>query len=228
MIVEKIVLCVDDDELYLRMLASYLQAYGYAVVSETRGSEALKRAAERQFSAAVLDGFLPDMEVDEIANEVSRLQPTTPVLICTGSKNALPADARAVASAVLSKESGVEALVAALERVTARTRKAESRRFVRYQVEFPFTLRPMHSKATRDLRGCTTSLAEGGLGGRVEGEVTPGENVLIRFLEPHLKSLKAEAQVLYRVGDIYGFEFLRLGSRQRARLRQSFERCLVN
>ncbi len=225
---EKIVLCVDDDELFLGMLSSYLKAFGYAVVSETIGTEGVRRATERQFDAAVLDCFLPDLEAGELAIEVNRQQPQTPIVICTGAADAVPAEARAVANAVISKDSGVEALFTSLERATIQQRRTDTRRFIRYPVEFPFILTPTNSSSAKNLHGRSTTIAEGGLGGILDGEVPVGENVLIRFLEPRLKSLKAEAQVLYRVRNVYGFEFLRLGARQRARLRQSFQTCAVN
>lgn len=225
---ERLVLCVDDDELFLKMITSYLRAYGYAVVAETSGRRTIQRAVDRSFHAAILDCVLPDFGNGEAAIEFNQLQPETGIIILTGSKDSVPARVAAIADAVLSKEEALESLTTALERIPLLNHPRAVRKFVRYPVQLPFTLRLVHADTAVSLQGTATSIAEGGLGGRLDGEVYPGEAVYIQFLEPHLKSLSTHAQVRYRAGDMYGFEFLELNATQRESLRRSFEQLILN
>ncbi len=214
-------LCVDDDDSLLRLISSYLGAYGYKVVTESSGHAALQRAATQSFYAAILDYFLPDLNGGEIAAQISRMHPETAIIMFTGSHNAVPARVAAIADVVLSKQQGVDALVAALDRIPQLRHPKPVRRFQRYRVRVPILVIVARSGQTTGLHGTTVSLAEGGLGGRLEGEVLPGEDVVIEFADPHLVGVRPQAQVRYRTGNLYGFEFISLDAQQVALLRQS-------
>ncbi len=225
---EKLILCIDDDELFLRMITSYLEAFEYAVLPQTSGSKALQSVTERSFHAVVLDCFVRDSSNCELVLQINQLQPETPILILTASKNSVPARVSAIADAVLSKENGLEQLISALDRVPTLSRPRAVRKYSRYPLHLPFIARLIHSNREIDLRGTTVSIGEGGLGGTLDSELYPGEDVLIEFAEPQLASVKAECQVRYRAGDVYGFEFLRLDPQQRQVLRQSCSQWIPN
>lgn len=218
---EKVVLCVDDDSRLLRMIGSYLEAFGYVIVAETTGHAALKRVAVQPFFAAVLDYFIPDLNGGEVAAEIHRLQPDAAIIMFTGSRQLVPSRVTAISDVVLSKADGMDALLAALGRVPELRHPKPVRRFPRYPVQLPIVVRIHVPGRTASLHGTTITLAEGGLGGRLDGEVLPGDDVVIEFEDPRLLSCQPRAQVRYRNGDVYGFEFIGLDAQQQAVLRQS-------
>ncbi len=217
---ENLVLCVDDDQLFLRMVTCYLEASGYTVIAETSGREALRKVAGGcRLYAAVLDCLLPGAFAGEFALELNRLHPETPVIILTGSRTAVPARVSAVADVVLSKESSLDDLISALDRAVKLPHPKAVRRFPRYPLQMSFLLKLVRSDMALNLHGTTTSLAEGGLGAVLDGELFPGEDVKIEFLSPPLQSVRPQAQVRYREGNRYGFEFLGLDSSEKSVLR---------
>ncbi len=217
----KSVLCVDDDVRLLKLISSYLGAYGYKVVAEASGREALRQAAKRSFYAAVLDFCMPDLNGGELAAEISRLHPKTAIILFTGSRSAVPVRVASIADVILSKQDGVEALVAALENIGEFRRQKPVRRFPRYPVQVPILVKVARSGHTASLHGTTVTLAEGGLGVHLDGDIAPGEAVVIEFADPQLLGVRPQAQVRYRAGNVYGFEFISLEAHQAEILRHS-------
>ncbi len=74
-------------------------------------------------------------------------------------------------------------------------------------------------------RGVTTSIGEGGLGGKVEGRLQPGELVLIQVADAETTVLpEPRAKVRYCSQDVYGFEFLDVTPTEQDEVRRLCER----
>ncbi len=79
------ILVVDDDTEIVRLVRAYLEQAGYAVISATDGTTALKLMHQTQPALVVLDLMLPDIDGHEITR-IARSDPqlsTIPVIMLT-------------------------------------------------------------------------------------------------------------------------------------------------
>ncbi len=66
------------------------------------------------------------------------------------------------------------------------------------------------------LCGVSFNFGEGGIGGKIEGELVPGEFVLLQIVDSRLaRPLEPRAQVRYREDDTYGFKFYDVSHRSK-------------
>jgi CheY-like chemotaxis protein len=79
----KLLLCVDDEEIGLRMRKLVLEAEGYDVLTANSGRDSLVLLQHNPVSAVVLDYRMPGMDGETTAREMKRLKPTVPVLMLT-------------------------------------------------------------------------------------------------------------------------------------------------
>lgn len=77
------ILVVDDDQGLLTLMKARLDAAGYRVTCAGGGEEALSRAQETTFSAAVLDLRMDDIDGITLMEELLKIQPYLPVIILT-------------------------------------------------------------------------------------------------------------------------------------------------
>ena len=71
------------------------------------------------------------------------------------------------------------------------------------------------------LQGFSTELGEGGIGGIVDGDLEPGEHVLLTISDPPFETqLEPRAQVRYHKDNYYGFAFSDVGPTEQANVRQ--------
>lgn len=220
----KTVLCVDDDGVMLRMLDACLSAYGYTVVTTTDPYKGLELALSLSFDAVVLDYAMPQLDGGEIARELHATKPETPIIFFTGSCSRVPREAAEFSLGVMEKSEGPMALVAALGRI-AGTKYAPVRRFRRYRTQIPFTLKIEHHEEVAAVSGVATDLAEGGIGGTVAADLQPGDRVRLEITGPLMETpVCPQAEVRYRKGNTYGFEFVGLNEMQVAILRNSCQK----
>ncbi len=78
------ILLVDDDEDMLWCLRSVLSSGGYCLRSAVSGQEALWEAGSVSLDLVIVDAKLPDVDGMDLASEIKRLQPGTPVLLISG------------------------------------------------------------------------------------------------------------------------------------------------
>ncbi len=212
---------MDDDTVMLRMLDACLTAYGYTVVTADDAYKGLELALSLSFDAVVLDYAMPEMNGGDFARRLRSAKPEVPIIFFTGSCSQVPSDAVALSLGVMEKNEGPTALIAALGRITGK-RYATARRYRRYRTQIPFTLRIEHGEQTTLLSGVATDLAEGGIGATVQADLQPGDRVLLEISDPVVDSpVSPQAEVRYRKGNTYGFEFIGLNDMQAAILRNS-------
>jgi DNA-binding response OmpR family regulator len=75
-------LIIDDDVKFTRLLAGYLQRFGYAVDAVHDGQQGLDRARQGKYAAIILDVLLPGMTGWDVLREL-RKESQTPVLMLT-------------------------------------------------------------------------------------------------------------------------------------------------
>lgn len=81
---EKAILIVDDDELVCETLGDVLHELGYETETAVTGREAIEKAKERFFDAALIDIRLPDMEGTDLLSALKEMHPETTAIIITG------------------------------------------------------------------------------------------------------------------------------------------------
>jgi PAS domain S-box-containing protein len=99
------ILFVDDEPSIEALGRLTLEALGYQVTTSLNPADALARfrAAPRSFDLVITDMTMPGMTGDRLAQEVMRIRPDLPVVVCTGHSDLIDPDrARAL---------GIQALV---------------------------------------------------------------------------------------------------------------------
>lgn len=89
------VLFVDDEESLARFGGEMLESLGYYAVVRMSASEALQafRMAPQRFDLLITDQTMPNMSGDALARDCRLLRPDLPVILCSGSKQTLSAEA---------------------------------------------------------------------------------------------------------------------------------------
>jgi len=87
------VLLLDDEEVQVQSVKSMLQKLGYAVVALTDGREALTqlRADPQAFDLVITDQTMPHLTGVMLADEILRIRPGLPIILCTGFSEAVDA-----------------------------------------------------------------------------------------------------------------------------------------
>ena len=83
---KKRILFVDDEVSLAQLGADLLEDFGYQVVCAYDGHQALEifRREELPFDLVVTDESMPQMSGIELAQKLYRLNPETPVILCSG------------------------------------------------------------------------------------------------------------------------------------------------
>ncbi|HIE51564.1 MAG TPA: response regulator transcription factor [Armatimonadetes bacterium] len=117
------ILVVDDDADILLACAEGLPAYGYEVMTISRGEQALQILKTRSFDAVILDWFLPGMDGTEVLKKIRHeIAPEVPVLMLTafGSLESCVEHLRLGASGYLAKPFNIGELARELARLLGR------------------------------------------------------------------------------------------------------------
>ena len=88
------ILFVDDEKPLAELGKQILEEIGYTVVACTNGLDALNifRASHNQFAAVITDQNMPDMTGEQLAQEISRIRPGLPIILCTGYSDSMNSD----------------------------------------------------------------------------------------------------------------------------------------
>jgi DNA-binding NtrC family response regulator len=71
-----------------------LERYGYEVISCTRSKEALAtfRAEPHRFDLVITDQTMPHMTGERLSQELRRVRPDIPIILCTGFSHVMHAE----------------------------------------------------------------------------------------------------------------------------------------
>ncbi len=224
--IRKVVLCVDDDESIRCLLESVLERFGYSALVACNGHEALQLTEQHRIDAVILDYCLPDMNSSEVAQEMKSLRPDVPIILISGLMD-IPSGTLLHADAFVAKGKGLRRLLPVLGRLLQVPRKKQAmvRRFRRFPAQVSLAVTINRAGELARFRGVSTDLGEGGMGGIVDGDLEPGEHVLLTISDSRLNTqLEPHAQVRYRKDNKYGFAFINVGHIEQANVRQLCEK----
>jgi len=91
------ILVVDDEEALVNLLQQKLTRLGYEVVAHHDSTEALAafKAAPHRFDLVITDQTMPRLTGVDLAREILRLRPDTPIILCSGAGSGfVPTDPR--------------------------------------------------------------------------------------------------------------------------------------
>jgi len=118
----QIVLCIDDNQDLLDCDKAVLASFGYTVLIAPPGGKGLELAALHPVDFVVVDYFMPDMNGQEVAIEMRRLQPHAPIIMLSGAAD-LPAQTLGSIDAFVAKDHLASQLLPAI----ARSRESHDR-----------------------------------------------------------------------------------------------------
>jgi CheY-like chemotaxis protein len=80
------ILFVDDEELIAQITQKQLERLGYSVAAETDPLKALDRfkSAPDLFDLVITDMTMPQMSGEKLVQEITKIRPGMPIIICTG------------------------------------------------------------------------------------------------------------------------------------------------
>jgi CheY-like chemotaxis protein len=116
----KTILCIDDDDGMLRYQKALFERRGYKVLTAASARQGLRIAAACSVVAVVIDYHMPEMNGDEVAIEIKRLKPQTPIVLFS-SDDAIPEPALNVVDAFVSKNEASHCLLPVITRICGET-----------------------------------------------------------------------------------------------------------
>ena len=218
----KLILCVEDEREPVSLFQSTFIKDGYAVLTATSSLQALQLILRHRVNVIVLNYLMPDASSEQLAEEMKRLQPRTPIILFS-DQTSIPPSRLAHVDAFVNRAEGLRALLTAVQGLLhpyANPMPAH-RRFFRFFVKVPVVVTVSRTGQHAMLEGISRTLGEGGLGCRINGQLMVNEYVRIRIVDRRLvKVLEPRAQVRNRKEDNYGLAFLDISPSELAGLRQ--------
>jgi len=80
-----VLLCIDDNEDVLECEKSFLESFGYTVLTAATGSRGLELASMHSVDLVIVDYVMPEMNGHEVAIAMRRLRPQAPIIMLSGA-----------------------------------------------------------------------------------------------------------------------------------------------
>ena len=80
-----VLLCIDDNEEVLECEKSFLESFGYTVLTAPSGGKGLELASIYPFDIVIVDYLMPEMNGEEVASRMRRLRPRAPIIMLSGA-----------------------------------------------------------------------------------------------------------------------------------------------
>lgn len=112
-------LCIDDSQAILDYERRMFERSGYTVVTAASALLGLSLATMGSFDAVLLDYHMPEMNGHQVAYELRRLRPDTPVVMFSGSP--IPEETRQLVDAVVIKAEVPNELLPTVDRLCERS-----------------------------------------------------------------------------------------------------------
>jgi CheY-like chemotaxis protein len=114
--IPKTVLCVEDEELQLRLRKILFESEGFVVLQARSGSAAMDIFRSHYVDAVVMDYWLSDKNGTNVAEEMKRLRPRIPIVMLSGFAS-LPGEGLVVDAWLRKAEAGPEEIVNEVRRL---------------------------------------------------------------------------------------------------------------
>jgi len=98
-----VLLCIDDSEDMLECEKSFLESFGYTVLTAASGGKGLELASRHSVDVVIVDYFMPEMNGEEVAIEMRRVRPLAPIILLTGAV-AVPHQSLKFVDALVAKD----------------------------------------------------------------------------------------------------------------------------
>ena len=108
-----VLLCIDDNEDVLECEKSFLESFGYTVLTAASGGKGLELASMYAVDVVIVDYFMPEMNGQQVAIEMKRLRPQAPIIMLSGAVN-VPEQALKWVDALIAKDRLVSQLLPAI------------------------------------------------------------------------------------------------------------------
>jgi CheY-like chemotaxis protein len=107
------ILCIDDDELGLRVRKLTLESEGFQVATADNGKNGLELMAAAPFDIVLLDHSMPGMNGGEVARHIRSLYPATPIIFLSAYVT-LPEEHVRLVDAYITKGEATETLLSVI------------------------------------------------------------------------------------------------------------------
>jgi CheY-like chemotaxis protein len=82
----KTILCIDDDHSILGYQRALLERRGFSVLTAASARQGLQIVAACALAAVIVDYHMPEMNGHEVATEIKRLRPHTPIIMLSSDE----------------------------------------------------------------------------------------------------------------------------------------------
>ena len=103
-------LCVDDEQIGLRVRKIMLESQGYRVLTASSGEQGLEVFDKNPVDIVVLDYYMPDLNGGDVAAEMRRRRPGIPIIFLSAYFS-LPPHALELAAAFITKGDPPDVLI---------------------------------------------------------------------------------------------------------------------
>src|ERR1700685_1779960 len=110
------ILCIDDDHGVLEYQRALLERRGYTVLTAASARQGLQIAAVSGLAAVIVDYHMPEINGHEVATEIKRLNPNTPIVMVSSDEE-IPSHILDVVDAFVPKDQTPTQLVPVLTRI---------------------------------------------------------------------------------------------------------------
>ena len=111
-----VLLCIDDDEEVLECEKSFLESFGYTVLTASSGGKGLELASTYSVDVVIVDYFMPEMNGREVALAMRLLRPQAPIIILSGALD-VPEETLNLVDTFIAKDRLASQLVPAIARL---------------------------------------------------------------------------------------------------------------
>ncbi len=112
----KMVLCIDDEMIGLRVRKIMLESHGFKVLTASDGQQGLSMFDDHAVDVVVLDYYMPGLNGGDVAAEMRRRRPEVPIIFLSAYFS-LPPAALELADAFLTKGDAPDVLIEKIEKL---------------------------------------------------------------------------------------------------------------
>lgn len=116
------ILCIDDEEPALLLRRRLLERAGYRVFTALTGKEGIELFRFQPIDVVILDYWMADMDGLEVATELKKLSPKTPIIVLSGYTSILDEGLGRVELWLRKGEGDPEQLLLAVGQMLSRNR----------------------------------------------------------------------------------------------------------
>jgi CheY-like chemotaxis protein len=122
----RLILCVDDEVVGLRVRRILLERAGYEVLTAQDGMSGIEIFTAEPVDAVVLDYSMPGMHGGEVASRMRQTKPNVPILLLSAYVG-LPDEVSSLVDIYMTKGEGAPALLAKLGNLLSVPNASQSR-----------------------------------------------------------------------------------------------------